>query len=85
MDGYTGIVCENYSDRTDLESFNYTLLPVWIMTYKYKGDILPFAINGQTGKSYGSLPTSKGKLAILFAVITASLFILGLLGGLFLI
>ncbi len=82
MDGYTGVVAENYSDKTDLESWNYTLLPVWIMTYKYKGEILPFAINGQTGKSYGSLPISKGKLAILFAIITASLFILGLLGGL---
>ncbi len=85
MDGYTGVRVEGYNDRVDLESWNYTLLPVWIVTYKYNGKIYPFAINGQTGKTYGSLPTSKGKLAILFAIITAAVTVLGLLGGLFLL
>ena len=85
MNGYTGIVVESYNDRTDLESWNYTLLPVWIVTYKYNGKIYPFAINGQTGKTYGSLPTSKGKLAILFAVIAVALFVLGIVGGMLLL
>lgn len=82
MKGYTAIVTENYNDRIDKQTWNYTLLPVWIATYKYKGEILPFAINGQTGKTYGKLPTSKGKLAILFAIVTVVVFILALLGGL---
>lgn len=47
---YSGIEVTNYYDRTDIESWSYTLLPVWIITYKYKGKIYPFAINGQTGK-----------------------------------
>ncbi len=81
MKGYSGIVIQNYNDATELESWNYTLLPVWIVTYKYKGKIFPFAINGQTGKTYGKLPTSKGKLAILAAIITIAVFILGTLGG----
>lgn len=82
MNGYTGIMVENYNEKIDLEKWSYTLLPVWVVTYKYKGKILPFAINGQTGKTYGELPTSGGKLAILFAVVAVVLMALGLLGGL---
>lgn len=84
MNGYTAVQIQNYSDKKDLESWNYTLLPVWVVTYKYKGEVLPFAINGQTGKTYGSLPVSKGKLAILFAIVAVAVFVLGLLGGLLL-
>lgn len=83
--GYTGVVVQHYDDRTELESWNYTLLPVWVVTYKYKDKIFPFAINGQTGKTYGNLPTSKGRLAILASIITAAVFILGTIGGYFLL
>ncbi|MGN0508176.1 MAG: hypothetical protein ACI4GX_02995, partial [Ruminococcus sp.] len=82
MKEFSAIKVENYNDKIDLESWNYTLLPVWVVTYKYKGEIYPFAINGQTGKTYGKLPTSKAKLAILFAIIAVAVFALGLLGGL---
>lgn len=85
MKGYTGIQVQNYVDKKDLESWNYTLLPVWMVTYKYKGEILPFAINGQTGKTYGSLPVAKGKLALLFAIVAVAVFALGFLGGLLLL
>ena len=38
---------ENYNiQRTD---WNYMLLPVWFMTYKYKDKVYEFAMNGQTG------------------------------------
>lgn len=85
MSGYTGVVVQHYNDRTELESWNYTLLPVWVVTYKYKDKIFPFAINGQTGKTFGMLPTSKGKLAILAAIIAVVIFILGTIGGYFLL
>lgn len=85
MSNFTSVRIENYNDKIDLESWNYTLLPVWVVTYKYKGEIYPFAINGQTGKTYGKLPTSKAKLAILFAIIAVAVFVLGLLGGLLLL
>ena len=84
MSEYTGVVTENYNDTTDLEAWSYTLLPVWIVTYKYKEKIFPFAINGQTGKTYGELPVSKGRLAILFAIVFVLIMGLGLLGGLLL-
>ena len=38
----------------------YAMLPVWMMTTKYKGDSYTFAINGQTGKMTGSLPVDQG-------------------------
>lgn len=82
---YTGVVVQRYDDRTELESWNYTLLPVWVVTYKYKDEIYPFAINGQTGKTFGKLPVAKGKLAILASIITAAIFILGTIGGYFLL
>lgn len=81
---YSGIEVTNYYDRTDIESWSYTLLPVWIITYKYKGKIYPFAINGQTGKIYGSLPAATDKLVIFSCILAGIGFILGMLGGIFL-
>lgn len=61
----------------------YTLLPVWMITYRYKGENKIFAINGQTGKQVGVLPNSKGKLAGCFFGVTAGIMLILLaLGGL---
>lgn len=79
--GYSDVQIKSYNDRTDIESWSYTLLPVWIMTYKYKGKIYPYAINGQTGKIYGSLPAATGRLVALAGIIAGAAFVLGLLGG----
>ncbi len=62
----------------------YTLLPVWMITYRYEGEERIFAINGQTGKQVGSLPNSMQKILSWFFGITGSLtLILFVLGGLF--
>lgn len=82
INGYTAIQVEDYHDKVDLESWNYTLLPVWVVTYKYNNKIYPFAINGQTGKTFGMLPASKAKLALLGAILATIFIILGVLGGL---
>ena len=84
MTGYEGVSSESYNDRTLNQIWRYTLLPVWIVTYKYKGEILPFAINGQTGKIYGKLPVAGGKLLLWGAIVAAIVFILATLGGLLL-
>ena len=47
-----------FIQRTD---WRYILLPVWFMTYKYKGKVYEFAMNGQTGKFVGDLPIDKAK------------------------
>ena len=51
------------------------------MTYKFNGEIIPFAINGQTGKAYGHLPVAPKKLAAFCAAVSLIVFILGVLGG----
>ena len=42
-----------------------------MLNYRYKGKDVLFAMNGQTGKMVGDLPTSKGKVWGLFAAIAA--------------
>lgn len=49
----------------------YAMYPVWLINTVYKGEKLTFAMNGQTGKIVGNIPTSTSKLAGLFAGITA--------------
>lgn len=83
MNGYQGISTEHFEDKVKDQNWNYTLLPVWIVTYKYKGEILPYAINGQTGKIYGSLPVAMGKLTAWAAVIAAIVIAICILGGMF--
>ena len=68
-------------DETFKQDWRYTLLPVWIVTYKFNGQLLPFAINGQTGKTYGKLPIALGKVIGIAAVIAVIIFALATLGG----
>lgn len=64
-------------DRTKA---NYTLFPVWIYSYYYKGEDYRFHINGQTGKIVGKVPVSKGKVIgygiTLWSILTAMMCLL---------
>ena len=57
------ITSKRQFDRTDALSWDYMLLPVWFMTFDYKGKLWEYAVNGQSGKVAGELPIDKGKLA----------------------
>ena len=81
MEGYDVIETESFNEKTELAAYNYNLLPVWMVTYKFNGEIIPFAINGQTGKAYGHLPVAPKKLAAFCAAVSLIVFILGVLGG----
>ncbi len=67
----------NNADITDSSinvsdlKWKYNLLPVWVLNYKHKDKTYIYALNGQTGKVYGELPVSNGKLIALFAAVTA--------------
>ena len=65
------------------KEMNYTLLPAWILTYQYQGKTYVFAVNGQTGKSFGELPMSSGKVlgasAGIFTVTSLALLLGGML------
>jgi hypothetical protein len=70
------------SDMNVLQTkWQYMLLPVWFMSYLYKGKQYDFAINGQTGKQAGTPPLDTGKLNGLVFGIIAVCTLLGMLGG----
>ena len=57
------MVPENTSIRLHNGTTKYALYPVWILQTKWKGDNYIFAMNGQTGKFVGNLPTDKSAFA----------------------
>lgn len=67
----------------------YVLCPVWILNTTWNGQKYLFAMNGQTGKFVGDLPTDMGKfwrwLFIFWAIFGAAaflvIFLLGMFGG----
>lgn len=44
----------------------YTFLPVWFMTFRWKNEPYTMMVNGQTGKVVGSLPVSKKRATLIF-------------------
>lgn len=80
--GYSSVSVTSSSTRLKRKAAMYTLLPVWMITYRYKGENKILAINGQTGKQVGTLPRSKEKMLAWFGGIFAGVFaILMMLGG----
>jgi predicted RNA-binding Zn-ribbon protein involved in translation (DUF1610 family) len=56
------------------------LLPVWILAYRYRGSVFRVLINGQTGRTSGTAPTSVWKsLMVMVAFVLALLVLLTLL------
>jgi len=47
--------------------WQHYLLPVWFLTYDYRGTKYFFAVNGQTGKFAGNLPVVWGKVVLAIA------------------
>ena len=52
---------------------HYALLPVWMLSTRWRGKDYLFAMNGQTGKLVGDLPMSKGRFWGLFAAVAAGM------------
>lgn len=52
---------------------HYALLPVWMLNTKWRGQDFLFAMNGQTGKLVGDLPTDRGRFWGMFAAIAVPL------------
>lgn len=79
---YSGLVVHNEQYNILNTNWEYMMLPVWFMTYKYKDRIYEFAMNGQTGKLAGTPPLNKRKLAGFCAGIGAAVAVLcTLIGG----
>lgn len=87
--GYDRLVGKQMYENVNKLRWNYMLLPVWFMTFHYKGKIWEYAINGQTGKIAGELPIDDRKMRLHFllvmAVTTLIILILGyFIGGMLL-
>ena len=59
--GYESVQLVNSTVRIQNGVVKYALLPVWMLHYKYKDKVYPYAINGQTGKIVGKLPISSSR------------------------
>ncbi len=54
-------------------NYKYALYPVWLLTIKHKGKDHIFAMNGQTGKFVGNIPTDTGAVKKIGALIGAGI------------
>lgn len=80
--GYESKIVENESYDMTKMGWQYVLLPVWFLSYRFKDKDYHFAMNGQTGKFAGNLPIRIGLLrGICIGSLLAMILIIFLLGG----
>lgn len=86
VNNYTTVTNTRTNINIEKENNRYMLLPVWLVTYRSRGNdknVYFYAMNGQTGKVSGILPVSYKRLGLVsFGIFAAALIIL-LLGGYF--
>lgn len=54
-----------------VKNVEYTLLPVWFVTFRYNYETYTIAVNGQNGKVVGTVPYDKKKVRTLFIVVAS--------------
>lgn len=62
--------------RRKIQNVEYTLLPVWFITFRYNYENYTIAVNGQTGKIVGTVPYDKKKARNLFIGIASAVSLL---------
>lgn len=77
VSGYDTCSVSGSDVRLRREEAKYALLPVWMLSTKWKEQNYLFAMNGQTGKMVGNLPISGWKTAAWFFGLFAILTLLG--------
>lgn len=77
--GYDTCQPEHTDIRLNHGKITYALLPVWVLNTMYKGKLYTFAMNGQTGKFVGNLPSDKGKAFGIAGGVFAGVFLLAML------
>lgn len=84
MKNYTTVSVTRSDIKVMSTTWEYMLLPVWFMTYKYNDKIYEFALNGQTAKFVGTPPLSKSRCAAFCAGIAALAAVITIAAGVFL-
>ena len=67
--GYATVLPEHSAVQLKNGKAKYALYPVWLLNTTYNGEKYTFAMNGQTGKFVGDLPTDMGAFWRWWAVI----------------
>ncbi len=68
--GYSTVTTDSMNVNIKSSHWEYTLMPIWILTYTKNRKTYVYAMNGSTGKIYGELPVSPLKLALLGVAVT---------------
>lgn len=79
--GYSSVIPENSAIRLSGGKVRYALYPVWLLSTQYRGENYLFAMNGQTGKLVGDLPTDWGAFWKWFALLSLGASALSVLVG----
>ena len=62
---YTSVTPSAPRLLTNRIHWDYTLMPIWLLTYSRNGKKYTYAMNGYTGKVFGRLPVSRARLTLL--------------------
>ncbi len=65
VDGYDSVSPIQAAMQVANGSYKYALYPVWILNVKWNGKNHTFAMNGQTGKFVGNIPTEDKKARLI--------------------
>lgn len=79
VQGYDSVTIERQSIRLQEGRTQYALYPVWMLNTSWNGQKYTFAMNGQSGKFVGDLPSDKKKAALIFAAVTVGVTVLAYL------
>lgn len=83
--GYESRIPVRTHVKVEHSQVRYALLPVWLLSTKWKDKIYLFAMNGQTGKFIGDLPISWPRFWAFFGgIFGATAAVMGLMALLFL-
>ena len=70
--GYNSVIAHSSAIRLSNGKVRYALYPVWLLSTQYRGQNYLFAMNGQTGKLVGDLPTDWGAFWKWFGLISTA-------------
>ncbi|MBR1646180.1 MAG: hypothetical protein IJ685_05305 [Selenomonadaceae bacterium] len=70
VQNYDAVQVEDAAVMKDVGKVSYAMVPVWILTTRYKDKPYTFMMNGQTGKVVGELPYDSTKAILYPALIS---------------
>ena len=71
--GFQGVMLENMSMNIANGNYKYALYPVWLLKSKWEGKEYTFAMNGQTGKMTGDIPTDNKAVLVASGITGAAI------------